>query len=174
MQRHFNGKKKLLNSILALTMAVIFAPGLLYSGSQSGTALVVQVLPEVRMEAMAPASWSTAGERQSLSIPVTVMIRLNGGTTAELSISLSGDAASGASPLEVETETGVQQITATPVVLRNYSRSGVYNQTVLIQRALSEGDDPLTSSLALRLISSDGAIVGSQMVILPPENTLTK
>lgn len=168
MERPFDRKKKFLHPILALAVVVVFAPGPLFSEAPSGTTVVVQVQPEVYLEAAAAPSWITTGELQRLPIPLKVMIRLNAGTLAELSISLSGEAGLGGSPMDVETVSGTRTITETPNVIRTYPQSGIYDDAIVIRRPSSAGNNSIPASMILRLTSSDGAVTGSQVITLPP------
>ncbi|MBI2819380.1 MAG: hypothetical protein HYX73_05310 [Acidobacteria bacterium] len=168
MERPFDPKKKFLNPILALAVAVVSAPGPLFSEAQSGTTLTVQVQPEVYIEAAAAPSWIITGELQSLPIVVEVMIRLNSENIGELSISWSGETGPGGSPMEVETASGAREITKTADVIRSYPRSGIYDDAIVIRRPSSEGNNSIPTSVILRLTSSDGAVAGSQIITIPP------
>ena len=169
MDRPYERKKKFLNLISIVAMALIFAPGQSFSETSGRTTVSVQVQPEAYMEMVSSPAWKTKDGLKRLSVPVQLMIRLNSGTIGNFSISLSEVIGAAVSPLEVETETGIREITDSPVLVRTFSHSGIYNETVVIQQPLSAGNDSLPTSLTLGLTSSDGTAAWSQVLTLPPD-----
>lgn len=158
-------------SVVVLTLALVLVPCALHSASdiQAGTSLVVRVEPEAYFQADSAALWTTAGRMEKLPIFLKVRIRLNNGTSGHLSIFTSRDVAPTAVPLEVETETGIQEITESPILLGTFSQSGSYDQTVVIQRPAPIGDASRPAAVVFRLTSNDGAAVWSRTITLPPD-----
>jgi len=153
--------------LLALTAAVAFAGQPALCASQSGATLLIQVQPEAAIEVGSIPSWTMSGEIQSASVPLEVMMRLHSGATAELSISALSDPPSAASGLQVETAEGTRAITDAPVIIRSYSRSGRYEDPLILKWQLIAGSEPQPLPLVLKLTTSDGTAMASQILSLP-------
>jgi hypothetical protein len=171
MQRRIDRGNQALHSIPALMVLFLWAPKLICAESSSGSAtLVVEVRPDVRLELAQEPFWNNAGEQQSLSIQLKVLLRINQGTYGQIAISSNGTLLSEAALL-VETEEGLQPLTATPIVLRNYSGSGAFEHSVHLQRAASAGGESLPDSFVIEFLSSDGAIAATRVIQIPPAGT---
>ena len=154
----------------AIIPTLLFALGIWISlvaartlGADQGSAtLVLEVRPDALLQAGPAGSWSLGSSASSISIPSRVVIRLRPGATGTLSV-FSGEAGPG-TPLQVETDNGLQEIPTTGVAVRSYSRSGAYAEPIVIH-VVQPVNAPV--SVGVRLTSSDGAFSSATTVVLP-------
>ena len=167
MTRDFAFRKR--NLICLLALGGICGPAVrpLFSAPQSNALMVVEVRPEAYLAVESMPLWKASGDRQSIAVPLKVMLRMNRGAHAILSISGSDQAGEPGSGLDVETEQGIKTITASPIAIRSYSRSGSYDVPVVIRPLISSGSALHPISLTLRLASSDGTVESSQVLNIP-------
>ncbi|MBI4480952.1 MAG: hypothetical protein HY651_13105 [Acidobacteria bacterium] len=161
------GLRTRVGRMLLALMAVVASAGQPAScASQSAATLLIQIQPEASIKVGSTPSWTTSGEIQSASVSLEVMMRLNNGATAELSIAALSDPLSATSGLQVETAVGTRPITESPVIIWSYSRSGRYEDPVILKWQLPAGSEPQSLPLVLKLTTSDGTAMASQILNL--------
>jgi hypothetical protein len=130
----------------------------LRAASQAGTNLVVSVTAAGAVEVGSVAPWSDAGGMQSLRIPVKVLVRINRATDCTLSLSLLEGSDAAAPILNVETDSGQAPLSESPAVLRRYSHSGTFSESIVVTRSPAPGAVSGQLRFLWALSSSDGAI----------------
>jgi len=164
-------KRNLLILLVALVAVVLISVEMiggnrLLAASPSGTSLALEVRPEAYIEASSVPVLTTAGDIQSLTIPLKVFVRLNDGTDGKLSITTRGIQTNESAEWSVETATGSKQVYQNPVMIRTFSRSGIYADSIVIQRNLAS-EAALPGSLEITLITSDGTAAWTHTVSVP-------
>jgi hypothetical protein len=162
--KHFKtmqgGRRAIIRTLLfALGMWISLLAARPLGADQGSATLVLDVRPDVLLQAGPAGPWSS-GPRASSSIPSRVVIRLAPGATGTLSV-FSGDSAS---PLQVETANGLQDVSTAGIAVRSYSRSGAYAEPIVIHVVQPVG---APVSVGVRLTSSDGAFSSTTTVVLP-------
>ena len=140
----------------------------LQSAPQAGAALRIEITPEAYLETTPPQAWSGENAFRTLLIPIKVMLRLDRGTYGVLTVSQPTIGGVSQNSLEVETDPGQMPVTESPVIIRRYSRSGVFPESVIIRRSAAASDDSPAASLIFSLSSSDGVAEWSQSIAIPP------
>jgi hypothetical protein len=133
--------------------------------AQSQAILKVEVRPEAQIAA--PSSLVWAAGAPTLQIPLNVKLRLNPGTSAELTVTqLDQGGTLENAILEVEGKAGLQVVSGTPVVVRDYLQSGTFRDSLVVRLA-----SPLLGAshqvvLRVRLSFSDGSVERVQTIQL--------
>jgi len=150
-----------MNKKLALVLLVAAVPLLPWpptlAVAQSQAILRVEVRPEAQIAA--PSSLVWAAGAPTLQIPLNVKLRLNRGTSAELTVSqLDQGGTLENATLQVEGKSGLQMVSGTPVVVRSYVRSGTFRDFLVVQLASPVPSTSHQIGLRVRLSSSDGSV----------------
>ena len=124
---------------------------------QSQASLVVDIQPMAYVAAPSSIVWEDAGNVPAPQLPLDIKVRLNRGAHADLSISRSAPDANLQPRLEVETAGGIAELSAAPVVLRQFLRSGVYHHSVVVRVSSSVVGGSGTIPMRVRLSMSDGS-----------------
>ena len=133
--------------------------------AQSQAILRVEVRPEAQIAA--PPSLVWAAGAPTLQIPLNIKLRLNAGTSAELTVSqLDQGGTLENATLQVEGKSGLQVVSGTPVVVRSYLRSGTFRDFLVVQLASPVPSTSHQSGLRVRLSSSDGSAEGVHTIQL--------
>jgi hypothetical protein len=152
-------------SRLLLTLAIT-AIGIAQAAAQSAgqTALVVHVTPEAYAEGPGAVAWNAGEGLQAVEIPLRVLLRLNRGATAELSISTAstGEASTG-QMLQVQTPTGFVAISDSAVVVKQFAKSGGYDLAVVFRQA-SNAHASSPTAVRLLLSHSDDSAAWSRII----------
>ena len=151
-------------TILPLLVVVSLLVSWLAVKAASQAALTLNIEPRVYLEAPPSVVWGNAGDGDSLQLPLTLKIRLNRGTYADLSISrtdsipVTGSNPDSGGPLQLEVvgSDGITDLSGTPVVLGRFSQSGVYQRSVTLRLPVAPGSGSYLIPLRLQLSSSDG------------------
>ena len=165
-----NAVNRKLASVLVAAVSLLPWPPMI-AVAQSQAILRVEVRPEAQIAA--PSSLVWAAGAPTLQIPLNIKLRLNAGTSAELTVTqLDQGGTLENAILEVEGKAGLQAVSGTPVVVRSYLQSGTFRDFLVVQLA-----SPLLSAshqvgLRLRLSSSDGSAEGVHTIQIQLQGSL--
>ena len=166
---------KLKRTITSLLLAVFLLMPLPTARAvfQGQASLVVAIQPMAYVAAPSSIVWDNAGNVPAPQLPLDIKVRLNRGAHADLSISRMDQTLTNSGPdanlqprLEVETASGISELSAAPVVLRQFSRSGVYHHSVVVRVSSAVVGGGGIIPMRVRLSLSDGSAEWSVPVTL--------